>query len=100
MNEKTSKPVNPNGLAIVEALSACKGETLAFAEIANLGGIEPKTGYLTAAKKIAADRKMKIEKVENGVEIEIKTITTYPNGFTAENAKKATVDGYRLIDAE
>ena len=48
-----SKTINPNGLAIVETLTAHKGETLAFAEIASLAGIEAKTGYLTSAKKIA-----------------------------------------------
>ena len=57
-----SKQINPNGLAIVETLTAHKGETLAFAEIANLAKVDAKTGYLTSAKKIAAERKLRIEK--------------------------------------
>lgn len=100
MHEQTSKKLNPNGAAIVDTLADRKGEVLAFAEIAHLAGIEAKTGYLTAAKKIAADRKMKIEKVEDGVKVKVKTITTYPNGHTAEAEKEITLDGYRLIDAK
>jgi len=95
-----SKTINPNGLAIVETLTAHKGETLAFAEIANLAKVEPKTGYLTSAKKIAVERKMRIEKVENGVTAKVKTVTTYPNGLTVEAEKEITLDGYRLVDAE
>ena len=100
MNEQTSKKLNPNGAAIVDTLADRKGEILAFAEIAHLAGIEAKTGYLTAAKKIAADRKMQIEKVKDGVKVKVKTITTYPNGYTAEAEKEITLDGYRLIDAQ
>lgn len=100
MNKETSKQLNPNGLAIVTALSERKGEILAFAEIANLAGIEPKTGYLTSAKKIASDRKLKIEKVEGGVKVKVKTLTAYPNGLTLETEKETQLDGYRLIDAE
>ena len=100
MNEQTSKKLNPNGAAIVDTLADRKGEILAFAEIAHLAGIEAKTGYLTAAKKIAADRKMQIEKVKDGVKVKVKTITTYPNSYTAEAEKEITLDGYRLIDAQ
>lgn len=100
MNKETSKQLNPNGLAIFNTLSEHKGEILAFAEIAKLAGIEPKTGFLTAAKKIAADRKMKIEKVEGGVKIKIKTIATYQHGLITEAEKESQLDGYRLIDAE
>lgn len=100
MNENTSKKLNPNGAAIIKVLADRKGEILAFAEIAHLAGIEAKTGFLTAAKKIAADRKMKLEKVEDGVKVKSKTITTYPNGYTAEAEKEITLDGYRLTDAE
>ena len=99
MNEKTSK-INPNGQALVEALVAHKGETLAFAELANLAGVEAKTGYLTAAKKIASDRKLKIEKVENGITLKAVTVITYPNGFKSEKAKEIQADGYRIVDAE
>lgn len=95
-----SKTINPNGLAIVETLTAHKGETLAFAEIANLAKVEPKTGYLTSAKKIAVERKMRIEKVENGITAKVKTVTTYPNGLTVEAEKEISLDGYRLVDAE
>ena len=96
----TSKTINPNGLAIVNVLVDRKGEILALAEIATLAGIEPKTGYLTSAKKIAADRKAKIEKVEGGVKVKIHTVTTYPNGTSVEADRESEIDGYRLIDAE
>lgn len=96
----TSKQINPNGLAIVETLIAHKGETLAFAEIANLAKVDAKTGYLTSAKKIAAERKMRIEKVEDGVTAKVKTVTAYPNGLTVEANKEITLDGYRITDAE
>lgn len=95
-----SKTVNPNGLAIVETLLACKGETRAFAEIADSAKIEPKTGFLTAAKKIAAERKMRIEKVEGGVTAKVKSVTTFPNGLTVESEKELHLDGYRIVDAE
>ena len=99
MNEKTSK-INPNGQALVEALVAHKGETFAFAELANMAGVEAKTGFLTAAKKIASDRKLKIEKVENGITLQAVTVITYPNGFKSEKAKEILADGYRIVDAE
>jgi molybdenum cofactor biosynthesis enzyme len=95
-----SKQINPNGLAIVETLTAHKGETLAFAEIANLAKVDAKTGYLTSAKKIAAERKMRIEKVEDGVTAKVKTITAFPNGLTVEAEKEVSLDGYRIVDAE
>lgn len=96
----TSKQINPNGLAIVETLTARKGEVLAFAEIANLAKVDAKTGYLTSAKKIATDRKMRIEKVNDGVTAKVKTVTVYPNGLTVEAEKEITLDGYRIVDAE
>lgn len=95
-----SKQINPNGLAIVETLTAHKGETLAFAEIANLAKVDAKTGYLTSAKKIAAERKMRIEKVEDGVTAKVKTVTAFPNGLTVEAEKEVSLDGYRIVDAE
>lgn len=95
-----SKQINPNGLAIVETLTAHKGETLAFAEIANLAKVDAKTGYLTSAKKIAAERKMRIEKVEDGVTAKVKTVTVFPNGLTVEAEKEISLDGYRIVDAE
>lgn len=96
----TSKQINPNGLAIVETLTARKGEVLAFAEIANLAKVDAKTGYLTSAKKIATERHMAIEKVVNGVTAKVKTVTAYPNGLTVEAEKEITLDGYRIVDAE
>lgn len=96
----TSKQINPNGLAIVETLTARKGEVLAFAEIANLAKVDAKTGYLTSAKKIATERKMRIEKVMNGVTAKVHTVTVYPNGLTVEAEKEITLDGYRIVDAE
>lgn len=95
-----SKQINPNGLAIVETLIAHKGETLAFAEIANLAKVDAKTGYLTSAKKIAVERKMRIEKVEDGVTAKVKTVTAFPNGLTVEAEKEVSLDGYRIVDAE
>ena len=95
-----SKQLNPNGLAIVETLAAHKGETLAFAEIAHLAGIEAKTGYLTSAKKIASERKMTLEMVEGGAKAKTHTITEYPNGLKVETEKEITLNGYRLIDKE
>lgn len=95
-----SKTINPNGLAIVNVLADRKGEVLAFAEIANLANIEAKTGYLTSAKKIASDRKMKIEKVEGGVKAKVHTITEYPSGLKVEADRDIEMDGYRIIDAE
>ena len=95
-----SKTINPNGLAIVEALNAHKGETLAFAEIANIANVDPKTGYLTAAKKIAVERNARIEKVANGVTAKVVTVTDYPSGLSVKAEKEVTLDGYRLVDAE
>ena len=99
MASKNTTP-NPNGLAIVNALAEHKGEVLAFAEIAHLAGMEAKTGYLTSEKKIASDRKLKIEKVEGGVKAKTHTATTYPSGLTVEADREIEIDGYRLSDAE
>lgn len=95
-----SKQINPNGLAIVEALDAHKGETLAFAEIANLAKVDAKTGYLTSAKKIAVERHKCIEKVANGVTAKVVTVTDFPSGLSVKAEKEVTLDGYRLVDAE
>ena len=95
-----SKTINPNGLAIVNVLADRKGTVLAFAEIASLAGIEPKTGYLTSAKKIASDRKLRIEKVEGGVKVKVHTATAYPSGLQSEADREVEMDGYRLVDAE
>lgn len=92
-----SKTVNPNGLAIVETLLAHEGEVRAFAEIAHEAHIEPRTGFLTSAKKIAETRGYSIEKVVDGVEVTVKTVSTYPNGFVAESEKTVTLDGYRIV---
>lgn len=96
----TSKQINPNGLAIVEALSARKGEVFAFAEIANMAKVEAKTGFLTSAKKIASERKCRIEKVKDGVVAKAHTVTVYPSGLQVEADKEITLDGYRLVEAE
>ena len=95
-----SNQINPNGLAIFEALHAHKGEVRAFAEIAHEAQIEPKTGYLTSAKKIALDKGFRIEKVEDGVKAVAKTVTEYPNGLKVETSKEVILDGYRLVDKE
>lgn len=99
MNEKTSK-INPNGAAIIRALSERKGETFAFAEVANMAGIEPKTGYLTSAKKLAQDGNMTLQKVVGGVKVRAKTVTTFPNGLAVESEKEVVLDGYRLVDGK
>jgi hypothetical protein len=95
-----SKTVNPNGLAIVETLLAHKGETLAFAEIANLAKVDAKTGYLTSAKKLATERNMTLQKVINGVKATIKTVTEFPHGLKVEGEKEVVLDGYRLVDGK
>lgn len=97
MNEKTSKQ-NPNGKAIYDVLADRKGAILAFAEIANMAGIEAKTGFLTAAKKIATENKMTIQKVEGGVKATAHTSTEFPSGYKAEADREVIVDGYRLVD--
>lgn len=92
----TAPKENANGVAIFKALLANTGKTLAFAEIANLAGVEPKTGYLTAAKKYAKTKGFTIRKIENGVTVKIETVTTFPNGYKATAEKEATVTGYTL----
>ena len=94
------KTVNANGLAILNTLKAHKGEVLAFAEIANLAGIEAKTGYLTSAKKLASAEKLAIIKVENGVKVSVKTVTVYASGLEVEKTKEVEMDGYKLADAD
>lgn len=88
--------LNPNGLAIFNTLKANEGKTLAFAEIAALANIEPKTGYLTAAKKIALANGYEIVKVEDGVTATVATETAYPNGLIVKAEKTVTLDGYTL----
>ncbi len=97
MNE-TSKKTNPNGEAIINALSEHKGEIFAFAEIAHMAGIEAKTGYLTSAKKIASEKGMTLEMIEDGAEATVITITEHAHGFKTSSEKKVTLKGYRLID--
>lgn len=96
----TNTNINPNGLAILNTLKAANGAVLTFAEIAAIAGIEPKTGYLTAAKKLAHAEKKAVVKKEGAVTLTVKTVTTYPNGLTVEKEKTVEVDGYTLEDAE
>jgi len=96
----STKQINPNGLAIVETLLAHKGETLAFAEIANFAKVDAKTGYLTSAKKLATERNMTLQKVINGVKATVTTITEFPHGLTLKTPKEVTLDGYRLVDGK
>lgn len=101
-DNKTNLP-NPNGLAIFNALKENEGKTLTFAELANAAGVEAKTGYLTAARKIARENGFEIKKIENGAKATIRTITIYPNGLTIEKEKETELDGYTLAplaDAE
>lgn len=92
--------INEKGLAIFETLNSNKGKILAFAEIASAAHIEPKTGFLTAAKKIALDHGMTLQKVVGGVKAKVKTLTSYPNGLTVEAEKETILDGYRLVDGK
>ena len=98
MNTKPTV-INPNGLAILNALKNATAP-LTFAEIADIAGIEPKTGYLTAAKKLAANEKLAIVKRENAVTLKIRTITEYPNGLVIEKETEKTADAYELVKAE
>lgn len=92
--------INANGLAILNTLKANKGVALSFAEIANLAGIEAKTGFLTSAKKLAQAEKLTIVKVEGAVKVSVKTVSTYPTGLVVEKEKEVAMDGYILQDAE
>ena len=92
--------INANGLAIFTALKENEGKALAFAEIANIAGIEAKTGYLTAAKKIAKDNGFAIRKIENGAKARVITVTEYANGLRIEKAKDIELDAYTLDKAE
>ena len=94
------KTVNANGLAILNTLKAHKGEILAFAEIANLAGIEAKTGFLTSAKKLASAEKLAIVKRENAVKVSVKTVTVYNSGLEIEKVKEVEMDGYELVNAD
>lgn len=94
-DNKTNTP-NPNGLAIYNALKSNEGKTLTFAEIADLAGIEPKTGYLTAARKIARENGLEIMKVEDAVSAKVMTVTEYPSGLRIEKSKDVSYDGYTL----
>ena len=91
--------INANGLAILNALKANEGKVLAFAEIANIAGIEAKTGFLTSAKKLAKAEGYEIAKRENAVTVAVKTVSVYPSGLEVEKEKEVTVDGYELIKA-
>ena len=94
------KTANANGLAILNVLKAHKGETLAYAEIANLAGIKAQTGYLTSARALADKEHLAIIKVKDGVKVTIKTVTVYASGLEVEKVKEDSVDGYILADAE
>lgn len=100
MKETSKTKVNPNGEAIVNALADRKGEVFAFAEIAHMAGVEAKTGFLTAAKKIASDRNLTLQKVREGVTVAVTTYTHFPSEFQTKTVKFVTVDGYRLVDGK
>ena len=95
-NKKSS--TNSNGLAIYNAMA--DGEMRSFAEIASIAKIEPKTGYLTAAKKVAKDNGYAIDKVEDAVEIAETIVRKYASGLETKTERKVKVAGYRLIKAE
>lgn len=90
------KIINPNGLAIYNTLKDNQDKILSFAEIAGLANVEPKTGYLTSARKIAAENGYEIVKVENGVTVTVTSTYSYPYGMSVEKTKEVTFDGYRL----
>lgn len=94
-----NKTSNPNGEALYKVLADRKGEILTFAELANIAGVEAKTGYLTAAKKIARDNHQEIVKVEEGVIAKAHTVTTYPSGLEVESDREIKLAGYQLTSA-
>lgn len=95
-----NKTINANALAILNALKANEGKVLAYAEIANIAGVEAKTGYLTGAKALAKAEKLAIVKVENGVEYTVETVTIYATGLKIAKTKTVKADGYILKAAE
>ena len=94
------KNINANGMAIYNFLKDNEGKTFAFAEIAQAAGIEAKTGFLTSAKKIAAENGYTIAKLEDAVEVKIKTVTVFASGLELASEKTAKVAGYTLAKAE
>lgn len=92
--------INSNGLAIFNFLKENEGKTFAFAEIADKAGIEAKTGFLTSAKKIATSNGYTIAKIEDAIEISIKTISTFATGLEIVTEKTAKVAGYTMTKAE
>lgn len=95
MDKKPS--TNTNGVAIYNAMA--DGTLRSFAEIANIAGVEPKTGYLTAAKKVAKDNGFEIVKTDDAIEVAETIISTYPNGLEIKRDRKVKVAGYQLVKA-
>lgn len=93
-DNKTNTP-NPNGIALYNAI---KGEDcpITFAELANKAGIEAKTGYLTAARKLARADGFDIVKLDKAVTARMTSVTEYPSGLRIEKSKDLVMDGYVL----
>lgn len=94
MTKETSKQ-NPKGQALFNVLAEAT-EAMTFAEMADKAGVEAKTGYLTAAKKVAKDQGREIVKVEEGCEYTLRTIKTFKSGLVVETEKTVKADGYLL----
>ena len=92
-----NKPNIPNekGLALYNAI---KGETspISFAELANKANVEPKTGFLTAARKLARADGFDIVKLDKAVTARMTSVTEYPSGLRIEKSKDVAIDGYVL----
>lgn len=99
MTDTNTIKTNANGIAIFNVLKDAD-RALTLAEIADIAGIEAKSGYLTAAKKIAKDSGKRIALIEDGAEYTIHTIKTYASGLVVESDKVAKANAYRLEDAE
>ncbi len=70
-----NKPLSAPAQALVDALKSHPGEVFTFAELAEIAGVEPKTGYLRSVEANLGDALVKGE-VEKIVERKSK-VNTY-----------------------
>lgn len=90
--------INCNALGLVRALWRNYQENdnapISLAQLADMAGVEPKSGYLSAVKKM-----VKLETVKDGAEVFVTTTYTYRSKcgiYTREEEKTSAVTGYRL----
>ena len=90
--------INYNALGLVRALWRNYKENdnapISLAQLADMASVEPKSGYLSAVKKM-----VKLETVKDGAEIFVTTTYTYRTKcgvYTREEEKTSAVTGYRL----